>query len=339
MKACHSHVLESDRNRDRVHSILILMPVFNDWESAGMLIGKIDAALAPHALSASIVIVNDGSTLPPSINPPQFQNLQAVKAVSVLHLKRNLGHQRAIVVGLSYIESQYSNNFPVVVMDADGEDDPKFIIWLLEKYQNETSQQIVFARRTKRSEGVTFRLFYWIYRFLFRFLTGREIRFGNFSLIPQPLLPQLLVVSEIWNHYACGIEKSRLPFAEINVPRARRLSGKSKMNFVSLVLHGLSGISVYGDIVGARLLILFAMSACICFVAIVIVFFVRFGTSLAAPGWATSAVGILLIIILQNILLSIIFSFITLASRNNNHFIPWRDCPIFISHVEQIVKP
>lgn len=33
-----------------------------------------------------------------------------------------------------------------------------------------------------------------------------------------------------------------------------RLSGASKMNFAALLVHGLSALSVFGDIVGARLL-------------------------------------------------------------------------------------
>ena len=78
---------------------------------------------------------------------------------------------------------------------------------------------------------------------------------GNFSVIPRERLASLVVVSELWNHYAAAAMRSRQPFCTIPTRRAERLDGESKMNFVGLVVHGLSAISVYSDIVGVRLLI------------------------------------------------------------------------------------
>ena len=78
---------------------------------------------------------------------------------------------------------------------------------------------------------------------------------GNFSIIPRPRLASLVVVSEMWNHYAAAAFKSRQPLCTVPTQRAKRLDGKSKMNFVNLVVHGLSAISVYGELVGIRLLV------------------------------------------------------------------------------------
>jgi len=38
----------------------------------------------------------------------------------------------------------------------------------------------------------------------------------------------------------------RLPFTAIPIPRGHRIAGESKMNFVSLIVHGMSAISVFG---------------------------------------------------------------------------------------------
>jgi hypothetical protein len=51
-------------------------------------------------------------------------------------------------------------------------------------------------------------------------------------------------VSEIWNNFPCGVVKSKLPIDTIPFERAKRLAGESKMNFVSLITHGMSAISV-----------------------------------------------------------------------------------------------
>lgn len=73
-------------------------------------------------------------------------------------MRRNLGHQRAIAIGLAYVEAEMSQDL-VIVMDADGEDNPYKIDKLLTKYYQAKTPQIVFARRSKRSESRKFQLF------------------------------------------------------------------------------------------------------------------------------------------------------------------------------------
>ena len=56
--------------------------------------------------------------------------LKSLATVDVLPLRRNLGHQRAIAIGLAYVE-QHIDNRCVVVMDSDGEDSPEDVPRLL----------------------------------------------------------------------------------------------------------------------------------------------------------------------------------------------------------------
>jgi polyisoprenyl-phosphate glycosyltransferase len=86
----------------------------------------------------------------------------------------------------------------------------------------------------KRLENTAFRIFYHCYRVLHKALTGRDIRFGNFSVLPWPHLNSLVVFPELWNHYAATFIKSRLPYVRVRSERAVRLSGESRMDFVSL---------------------------------------------------------------------------------------------------------
>src|SRR2546425_10710991 len=69
------------------------------------------------------------------------------------------------------------------------------------------------------------------------------------------LFRSLVVMSELWNHYAAAVFRSGLPFTTTPIPRGYRIAGTSRMNFVSLTAHGMSAISVFGDVVGVRLLI------------------------------------------------------------------------------------
>jgi hypothetical protein len=265
-------------------------------------------------------------------------DLAAIRQIRVLRLRRNLGHQRAIAVGLAYAEA----NLPcraVVVMDSDGEDDPRDVPRLLQQCQAGQYQKIVFAERSKRSENWVFRVFYAVYQLLHRLLTGQRVRVGNFSVVPRPRLASLVAVAEIWNHYAAAVFKSRQPCCGIAARRATRLAGRSRMNFVSLVIHGLSAISVHADVVGVRLLIASLAGIVLAAAGLAAIVAIRLLTTLAIPGWATSAAGILAVVLLQLMLFSIVFCFMTLSNRQGTTVLPLRDYPYFVASVERIDRP
>lgn len=315
-------------------SALILIPVFNDWASLRLLLPEIDRSLDEAGIKAKVLVVDDASTLPMDENLAGLA-FKAISRVSVLELCRNLGHQRAIAIGLSYVES----NLPVgavIVMDGDGEDTPKDMVKLLEKCEKEDYQKVVFARRAKRSETSMFKFFYWLYTNLYRQLTGREIRVGNFSIIPYKILRRLVSVSEIWNHYAAGLLKARVPYVEIATERGTRLAGKPKMNFVSLVIHGLSAISVFGDTVGVRLIILNSGLIVAVILALIAFIVIRLTTNLAIPGWASNMMALFTVILLQAVLASLFFIFIVLSGRNNSSFLPKRDHVYFVLDIKTI---
>jgi len=312
---------------------VILIPMFNDWDAAALLLRDLDQALADSPLQAEVLFIDDGSSQP---MPEQFASgrFQALHAVDILHLRRNLGHQRAIAVGLVHVYQKIHCR-AVIVMDADGEDRPGDIPALLKKFDELGGRSIVFAARAKRLESPLFRVLYRVYRMVHWLLTGDPVRVGNFSIVPFEMLDRLVVVPEIWNHYAAAVIRSRLRFETIPISRGRRLAGKSKMNFITLLLHGLSAFFVYGDIVGARLLVAIALALILEMIAVAIGVSVRFAPS---PNFLTLAVylaAVLGIILLQAIPIALILVF-TVVGRSNVGFLPIRDCPYFVSSVERV---
>jgi polyisoprenyl-phosphate glycosyltransferase len=223
-------------------------------------------------------------------------------------------------------------------MDSDGEDKPEDALRLIETYRREGRQKVIFARRMKRSEGMVFRLLYGLYKNFYRMLTGQEIRIGNFSIIPYRILGRLVAVAEIWNHYAAGLQRAKVPYTEIPTNRGTRLAGKSKMSMINLVAHGLSSISVYADVVGTRLLILVSAISVVVLILIVVLIAIRLFTIgiPESPGWISYIIGLLFTALLQAIMFSIFFIFIILSGRNNASFLPCRDYHYFIWKVRQV---
>ena len=229
-----------------VLKLVIVTPVYNDWESFRKLIPEIDRALESKDVEVSIIGVNDGSLQAMPIMLMDGVRTSRVQSVEILELAFNMGHQRAIALGLAEVVKR---NVPAVsiIMDCDGEDKPSDLLLLIEQHER-SPDHIVVAQRAQRSEGRLFKVCYRLYKGIFKLLTGTGISHGNFSLIPISLLRRLIYMPDIWNHLAATVVRSRLPIQTVPTNRGTRYAGQSKLNTVSLITLGLSAISVFTDI-------------------------------------------------------------------------------------------
>ncbi len=315
--------------------IVIIMPVYEDWDAAIKLCRNLDVVLREERdLSASVLLIDDGSKLTTYPRALTF-GLDAIDHVSVLTLRRNLGHQRAIAVGLAYIQQNWKGD-AVVVMDADGEDRPEDIPKLLEAMRNAEHPTAVFAERGRRLESLTFRLMYRCYSLLHRVFTGRDIRFGNFSVLPWSYLDSLVVYPELWNHYSATFLKSRLPYIRVRCDRGRRLAGESRMNFVSLVIHGLSALFANQEVVGTRLLLTALFTTLTFMLLFGVVVGIRLFTHISIPSWAAIAMGGLFVLGGLSLVGCFMLVFSVMMTRSHLGFLPIRDYSFFVSHETEL---
>lgn len=305
------------------YKISIVTPLFNDWDCLYKLVEEIRGILSPTQYSNyQIFVVDDCSNL--EVEEKKLEG----HPVEIIHLIKNLGHQKSIAIGLSYINKNVEQDL-VVVMDVDGEDKPEHLLCLLDEAIKNKTNEIVFARRTKRKESFFFKIFYKIYKYVFVLLTGKVINFGNYSVIPKKLLDNVTHISDIWNHYPGGVIRSRLLHKSVGLERGERYTGKSKMNYTSLVIHGLSAVAVYIDTVSVRILI--GISSLI--LMAILVFFIVFLYDFHIPFWA-----LLLFfgILLQAFFSALILVFTVLSYRVNFNFLPAVHFQDYIKTVEKI---
>jgi hypothetical protein len=320
-----------------VKQIAVVTPVLDDWACFASLVSEISSRFTGSDLVFQIYAVDDGSTAPFDLARVVLPPESCVAVVEIIRLAVNLGHQRAIAVGLCIVADRDDVD-SVLIMDSDGEDRPIDIPALLAANQ-QCPAHVVFAGRAKRSETRAFRFWYLVYKLIFYMLTGRMINFGNYSIIPMSAVRRLVRMPELWNNLAASILRSRLPFVTVPTVRGMRYTGRSTMNLVSLVVHGLSAMSVYSDTIFVRILLVAAFTAGISTAGIIAVTIIRFTTDLAVPGWATTAVGNLLIILLQTVVIIAAASLPMLAGRSSRPIIPILDSQPYIvrrerSHVQ-----
>lgn len=311
--------------------LAIIVPVFNDWESLRQLLFKLDEQANAWGYAADIIVVDDGSTIAGNLDfSAEFVHLREIILIS---LACNVGHQRAIAIGLTHANKQGYDC--VVVMDSDGEDRPEDIAHLIKSHAS-NPHSIIAARRAQRSEGGGFRLFYLIYKICFLAFTGKKIDFGNFCLVPRSHLVRLVHMGELWNHLAATILKSRVPLTKISTSRGTRYAGKSSMNFVSLTMHGLSAAAVFGDLLFVRLLVMSIGIVMLSAVGAAIVIGIRFVTALAIPGWATTTMGLASLLFIQGLTLSATAAFMTLNNRSSFPFVPVLHALEFVRDIRKI---
>lgn len=312
-------------------NITILCPLFNDSESLNRLLTEL-AKIFSHlkGYRFSVLIVNDGSTEELKINTGISFPIQ------VLQLQRNIGHQKALAIGLAYLKEN-CNCEKVLIMDTDGEDRPEDALELLLASEKKTGD-IVFAHRSSRREDFLFKLFYWLYKISFRLLTGRKISFGNFMIMPKSSLDKIVYYSEIWSHLAGGILKSGLVYSTIQTHKGSRYAGQSKMNFGKLLLLGLGAISVFMEIIAGRLLFFSCCLIAFSLLIILALLGVKTFTTLAIPGWTSTVLSSMLIVLLQSFLLSLVTMFLYFSFESQRKFVPAHHYKDYTGTVETITE-
>ena len=220
--------------------IKIIIPIYNDWQSAFKLFEEIDNLKIDKNFEISIIVVNDASNHDRSNEEVIFDNIQSVK---ILNMKKNQGHARCIATGLKYIFDKEEFDY-AIPMDGDGEDRPEEIKDFLNQIKNTDGIPVV-GERIKRSESLLFKVCYQLHKLVTLTFTGKSIKFGNFTCLPKKTVENMINEKATWNSFSGSLSKIEKNFIKVPSIRGTRYFGPSKMSFFNLIKHSLSIISVF----------------------------------------------------------------------------------------------
>ena len=220
--------------------IIILTPVYNDWKNLSRLLKKINKVFENQLKTKfELIIINDCSTQ--KYNPKKYRCKMASK-ISIISLYKNVGSQRAIAIGIKYLNKFYKKKIKTIIIDSDGQDNPNIIIKLI-NLSNISPQNSIAVRRGQRKEPFWFKFFYELYCLLIIIFSYKKIRFGNFSLLNFVDLKKVSTQNELWSAYPPTLSNNVNNLNFINADREKRFGGKSKMNFFGLIFHALKVFS------------------------------------------------------------------------------------------------
>ena len=220
--------------------IIILIPVFNDWESLNKLLSEINENIKFFSeINFECLIVDDAST----IQPPELKKPSNFCSIELLKMKENRGHARCNAFGIRHVfqNKEFDN---LILMDGDGEDRPEEIKKLIKKIKEDPSLSVV-AKRVKRSEGPFFQSLYQLHKLITLIFTGQNINFGNYSILTRSDVEKLYSKASLWSSFSGSVKKNLKTFNEINSIRGLRYFGPSQMSFLKLIIHSLSIIAVF----------------------------------------------------------------------------------------------
>ena len=223
-----------------MNNFIILTPTFNDWKSLSKLLFEIDKNIAGLKGNFRTLVINDASTLKPKLN---LKNVKHLRKIKIITLKKNLGSQKSICLGLKYLKKKKTKAI-ITIIDSDGEDNPKKIKKLI-NLAKKNPNSIITANRLKRTENIFFKLLYKLHLLITFLLTGKYIDFGNYCSFNSSNLKKLLLNANLWLACSAGIAKNCNSLKSYYIGRKKRYFDSSKAKFSFLFEHSLNIISVF----------------------------------------------------------------------------------------------
>ena len=289
--------------------IAIIVPFYNEEKIIKSFLNSLNNELKILEKNVLIVFVDDCSFDKSSDIVSLFSFNDNISFVILKHLI-NSGNQQAIKTGLRHLSNfDYKR---VLIMDSDGKDNPENIHALLN-----TSGDLVVAARGLRQESYFFKSLYFIYKILFKLMTGKKHDFGNFSVMSKSISMQLLESNFI--HFSASILKLKIPIKRVRLDKAKRLGEtKTALNFQFFIYHGLYAFLEFSESIFYKVIkfLLFLILTLILFSGYVL--FQKIFTQNSIPGWTSSmliGIGISILITFNIIITGIL---ITYFSKKQN---------------------
>lgn len=205
------------------HSLSIVVPMFNEEQSAAWVLGEI-VALYP---GAEVIAVDDGSS------DGTWAAIGSIRGVCGLRLQRRSGQSAAIYAGL------HEASRPVcVLVDGDGQNDPVDIRKLVASLRH---ADVACGYRTVRCDTLSKRLAARVANLIRRRLLGDGIRDTGCSLkaFPRHAVAELVPFDGLHRYLPALFKCSGLTLVEVAVGHRPRRFGASKYNNLSRAVRGI----------------------------------------------------------------------------------------------------
>lgn len=201
--------------------VSVVIPAYNECPNLVELVPETVTALRGAGVTFELVVVDDGSTDGTSDMMQQFRGAEVV----ALRLRGNSGKSAALSAGLARAKGEY-----VVLMDADGQDDPAEIPKLLAVLDADEDMGLVTGRRAVRNDRFVKRTTSKLYNRVTSLVTGVNGSDFNSGLkaMRRDLATSLTLYGELHRYIPILAEWRGFKVTEVDVEHHTRRHGESK---------------------------------------------------------------------------------------------------------------
>ena len=267
--------------------VSIVVPVFNEEDNLHEFYKQATTVMQKEKYDYNLIFVDDGSRDSSALILSELSKQDA--HVEAYLLSRNYGHQMALTCGLDHADGD-----AVITMDGDLQHPPELIPQLLRLW--EQGNEIVLTKRMATEDAGFFKnITSSLYYKLINTLSNVEITPGgsDFRLMDRIAVDAFKQYRERARFIRGLVNTLGFKVAVLEFVAPPRFAGHSKFNLKKMLHFALDGITAFSNI-PLRWSLYVGLLCGLCSILLLgHVFFVKFVTNDAVPGWATTTVCVL----------------------------------------------
>lgn len=270
----------------------LVVPCYNEAENVKLFYEKVEATFHEEAFDYEYIFVNDGSRDSTYVKLKELVKEYPNANINVVNFSRNFGKESAMYAGLQESIGDYT-----VIIDADLQQDPSYVLRMMQILDQDEELDSVAAFQEKRREGKVLRAFKSTFYHLINKISQVEFVDGasDFRLLRRSMVKAILELPET-NRFSKGIF-SWVGFHTYYMAYdvQDRMNGQSSWSFWKLFKYAIEGFVAFTTmplrIATAFGIIFSALS----FLYLIVVISQKLIFGIGIPGYATLICMILLI--------------------------------------------
>lgn len=183
-------------------------------ENTGPFTKELQIVLSSIPKNFLVVLVNDGFSTASEAALEKLKPIGPRIDLYQISAEQPIGKQAAFLKSLLHLQIVKCDHF--ILMEANGDDDPRAIPYLLDQPERD----VLFVDKGPKANNLFFWFIYRFHQFFFWLITSKEINFDHYSLINRKALDSLLRTPFL--HYTTALHFRPLKLGEIRFEHANR---------------------------------------------------------------------------------------------------------------------
>ena len=241
----------------------VIVPCYNEENNVQPFFETAKSAFADIITDTEFIFVNDGS------RDKTFDRLKEIASdptynVKVISFSRNFGKEAALLAGFEAASGEYTS-----IIDADLQQNPKYILQMLDIIKEDPDLDGVAAYQDRRNESKLLSFFKNCFYKIINKISDVEFfrSASDFRVLNRKMVDAILALPE-----KCRFSKGIFSWIGFNVrympyEAEDRKSGSSKWNFWSLSAYAIDGIVAFSN---KPLILSSVMGVIMCVISIIV---------------------------------------------------------------------